>query len=205
MGELIKRMKVDVILSALVCAALGVVLLVWPAETLDIFCKILAVGLIVIGAVQLTGYFMNRSLHPFAAPLGVIVLLVGIWIFFRPESIVSLVPIVIGVMLCVHGVQDLRLALETKNNGYDRWWGMVIVALISLAFGVLCIVNAFGLVTLALQFIGVALIYDGISDLWVAFRAVQTAKAFRREAEEFRREASAVDVEYREVDDENEE
>ncbi len=56
--------------------------------------------------------------------------------------------------------------------------------------------------TLALQFIGVALIYDGISDLWVAFRAVQTAKAFRREAEEFRREASAVDVEYREVEDE---
>ncbi len=205
MGETIKRLKVNIILSALVCAALGVVLLVWPAQTLDIFCKILAVGLIVIGAVQLTGYFMNRSLHPFAAPLGVIVLLVGIWIFIRPESIVSLVPIVIGVMLCVHGVQDLRLALETKNNGYDRWWGMIIVAVISLAFGVLCIVNAFGLVTLALQFIGVALIYDGISDLWVAFRAVQTAKAFRREAEEFRREASAVDVEYREVEDEDEE
>lgn len=202
MGETIKRLKVNIILSALVCAALGVVLLVWPAQTLDIFCKILAVGLIVIGAVQLTGYFMNRSLHPFAAPLGVIVLLVGIWIFIRPESIVSLVPIVIGVMLCVHGIQDLRLALETKNNGYDRWWGMIIVAVISLAFGVLCIVNAFGLVTLALQFIGVALIYDGISDLWVAFRAVQTAKAFRREAEEFCREASAVDVEYREVEDE---
>ena len=202
MGETIKRLKVNMILSALVCAALGAVLLLWPAETLDIFCKLLAVGLIVIGAVQLTGYFMNRSLHPFAAPLGVIVLLVGIWIFIRPESIVSLVPIVIGVMLCVHGIQDLRLALETKNNGYDRWWGILIVAVISLAFGVLCIVNAFSLVTLALQFIGVALIYDGISDLWVAFRAVQTAKAFRREAEEFRREASAVDVEYREVEDE---
>ncbi len=202
MGETIKRLKVNMILSALVCAALGAVLLLWPAQTLDIFCKILAVGLIVIGAVQLTGYFMNRSLHPFAAPLGVIVLLVGIWIFIRPESIVSLVPIVIGVMLCVHGIQDVGLAVETKNNGYDRWWGILIVAVISLAFGVLCIVNAFGLVTLALQFIGVALIYDGISDLWVAFRAVQTAKAFRREAEEFRREASAVDVEYREVEDE---
>ncbi len=107
MGETIKRLKVNMILSALVCAALGAVLLLWPAQTLDIFCKILAVGLIVIGAVQLTGYFMNRSLHPFAAPLGVIVLLVGIWIFIRPESIVSLVPIVIGVMLCVHGIQDV--------------------------------------------------------------------------------------------------
>ncbi len=171
MGETIKRLKVNMILSALVCAALGAVLLLWPAQTLDIFCKILAVGLIGIGAVQLTGYFMNRSRHPFAA-------------------------------LCVHGIQDVGLAVETKNNGYDRWWGILIVAVISLAFGVLCIVNAFGLVTLALQFIGVALIYDGISDLWVAFRAVQTAKAFRREAEEFRREASAVDVEYREVEDE---
>lgn len=205
MGEMIKRLKVDVILSALMCVALGVVLLLWPAQTLDLFCKILAVGLMIIGAVQLTGYFMNRSLHPFAAPLGVIVILVGIWVFIKPESIASLVPIVIGVMLCVHGVQDMRLAFEAKNNGYDRWWGMIIVALISLVFGGLCIVKAFGLVTLALQFIGVALIYDGISDLWVAFRAVQIAKAFRREAEEFRREASAVDVEYREVEDTEEE
>lgn len=179
------------------CIVLGIVLLVWPSETIDVFCRVLAIGLVIMGVVDLGSYFMNRSIHPFAGVLGFIVILVGIWIFIQPESIVSLVPIVIGVILCVHGIQDLKLAIETKGNGYEKWWSMLIIAAISLVFGVLCIVNAFGMVKLALQFIGIALIYDGISDLWVANRAIRAAKAMKQEAE-------ALDVEYKEVKDEEE-
>ena len=182
MKETLKRIKADIIVSALLCIALGIVLLVWPAETIDVFCKILAVGLIIMGGVDIASYFMNRSIHPFAGALGLIVLLIGIWIFLRPESIVSLIPIVIGV----------KLAVETKRNGYGKWWSMLIIAAVSLVFGVLCIVNAFGMVKLALQFIGIALIYDGISDLWVANRAVHAAKMMKQEAE-------AVDVDYKEI------
>lgn len=195
MGETFKRIKADIILSALVCVALGVVLLIWPAKTIDIFCRILAVGLMVMGGVQIASYFSNRGIHPFAGGLGLIVLLVGVWIFIRPESIVSLIPIVIGVILCVHGIQDMRLAFETKGNGYENWWSMIIIAAISLMLGVLCIVNAFGVVKLALQFIGIALIYDGLSDLWIASRAIHAAKV-KREQEE------VLEVEYREVDEE---
>ena len=194
MKETLKRIKADIIVSALICVALGVVLLIWPAKTIDIFCKILAIGLIIMGVVDIVSYFMNKSIHPFAGALGLIVFLVGIWVFIKPESVVSLIPIVIGVILCVHGIQDMKLAIETKGNGYDKWWSMLIIAAISLVFGVLCIVNAFGMVKLALQLIGIALIYDGISDLWVANRAVRTAKAMQQEAE-------ALDVEYKEVDE----
>ena len=149
-------------------------------------------GLMVIGVMNLINYFANRSTHPFAGILGVIVLIVGVWVFVKPESIVSIVPIVIGVILCVHGIQDIKLALETKENGYGKWWSMLIIAAISLVFGVVCIINAFGVVTVALQIIGVGLIYDGISDLWVASRAIRAAKAMKQEAD-------ALDVEYKEV------
>lgn len=195
MGETFKRIKADIILSALVCVALGVVLLIWPAKTIDIFCRILAVGLMVMGGAQIASYFSNRGSHLFAGGLGLIVLLVGVWIFIRPESIVSLIPIVIGVILCVHGIQDMRLAFETKGNGYENWWSMIIIAAISLMLGVLCIVNAFGMVKLALQFIGIALIYDGLSDLWIASRAIHAAKVMREQEE-------VLEVEYREVDGE---
>lgn len=197
MKETLKRIKADIVASALLCVVLGVVLLIWPAETIGIFCKVLAIGLAIMGVIDIVSYFLNKSIHPFAGVLGLIVLLVGIWVFIRPESVVSLIPIVIGVILCAHGIQDMKLAAETKGNSYEKWWSLLIIAVISLVFGVLCIVNAFGMVKLALQFIGIALIYDGISDLWVANRAVRAAKAMRQEAE-------AVDVEYREVDDDKE-
>lgn len=194
MKETFKRIKADMILSAVLCAVMGIVIFVWPDKTIDVLCKILAVGLILIGVVNLISYFTNRSIHPFAGPLGLIVLLVGFWIFMKPESIVSLVPIVIGVLLVIHGVQDIKVAIESKDNGYERWWSMLIVGSVSLIFGVICIVNAFGLVKLALRFVGIALIYDGASDLWVVWKAVRMAKAAKEEAD-------ALDIEYKEADD----
>ena len=192
MKDTMKRIKADVILSAVLCTALGVILLIWPAQTIDVFCKVLAVGLIILGLIDIVSYFTNRSIHPFAGALGLIILLVGAWIFFRPESIVSIVPIVIGVILFVHGIQDLKLELETKESGYEKWWTMLFIAAICMILGIVCIINAFGMVKLALQFIGIALIYDGVSDLWVASRAIRAAR-------ERKREEDALDVEYKEV------
>ena len=193
MKDFFKRVKADAIMSAVLCIALGVVLIVWPGETIDIVCKVLAAGLIILGGVELFSYITNRNGYMFTGILGLIVLIIGVWIFLKPSSIVSLVPIVIGVILAVHGVQDVKMALESKNGGYDRWWIMLIIAIISIAFGVLCIVNAFGMVKLAMQFVGAALFYDGISDLWVVTKTVRTVK-------DMEQEAKAVDVDYKEID-----
>lgn len=197
MKELLQKIKADMILSALLCVTLGIVVFVWPEKTIDALCKVLAIGLIIMGIVNLCSYFMARLLHPFAGVLGLILLLVGIWIFSRPESVVSLVPIIIGVILAVHGIQDVKMAMEAKGHGYEKWWTMLLIALVSLALGILCIVNAFGLVKLATKIVGVALIYDGVSDLWVINRTVHSAKVAREEED-------ALNVEYREVVDETE-
>lgn len=194
MKEFFKRVKANMIFGALMCLLLGIVLLVWPKETIDIFCKVLALGLVIMGVVDLVSYFMNRTAQTFSGIVGLIVLLIGIWVFLKPERVEGLIPIVIGAILVIHAVQDIKLAIETKQNGYEKWWSMLIIAAISLVLGVISIVDAIGVVTLAMQFVGIALIYDGISDLWVVTKAVRTAKAMRQEAE-------ALDVEYKEVDE----
>lgn len=194
MRETLKRIKADIILSAVLCTGLGIMILVWPGEVIGVLCKALAVVLMVIGAVNLATFFRNRQRNAFSGVLGAIVVLVGLWIFFKPESVVSLIPIVIGVILMVHGIQDLKVAFEVKANGYGRWWSMMIIAAVSLVLGIVCVINAFGMVKLAMQFIGVALIYDGLSDLWVATKAVRTAKAMKAESD-------ALESEYKEVDD----
>ncbi len=195
MKEFFKRVKAGIVIGALLCVALGVVLLIWPKETIDMFCKALAVVLVVMGIVNLATYFIDRAERVFSGILGLIVLLVGVWIFIKPERVEGIIPIVIGAILAIHGIQDIKLAIETKRNGYENWWAILLVAAVSLALGGACIVNAIGLIVLAMQFIGVALIYDGISDLWVVAKVLQAAKAMSQEAE-------ALDVEYREVDEE---
>jgi uncharacterized membrane protein HdeD (DUF308 family) len=194
MKEKLKRVKLDLILSAVICVALGVVLLFWPAETIDIFCKVLAVGLIIMGGMQLLSYFADRLNNPFSGIIGAVILLVGLWVFLSPQSVVSLIPIVIGVVLVIHGIQDIKMALEAKSNGYGNWGVMMIIAIVGVALGALCIVNAFGLVTLATQIIGIALIYDGLTDLWIIFK---TLVAVHRAMQE----EQALESEYKEVEE----
>lgn len=180
-------------LSALFSIVMGVILVAWPETTLDIICKAIAIILIVMGAAELVSYFWNKITYSLSGILGLVVLLIGIWIFVKPQSVLSLIPIVIGVILAVHGVQDLKVAFDTKRNGYTKWWSMFLMAIISLALGIICIVNAFGMVTLTMQIIGIALVYDGISDIWIVYKASKVAK-------EMKEERDVLDVEYKEVD-----
>ncbi len=193
MKETLKRVKADVILSAILCLVLGVVLILWSAETIKILCRILAAGLAIIGVINIISYFRDKRMHMFSGVLGLIVLLIGVWLFLRPDSVASLIPIVIGVILAVHGIQDIKLAIETKRNGYEKWWSVLLMGIISLTLGVVCIVYAFGLISLALKLIGVALIYDGLSDLWIVSRVSKSAKQKKQEEE-------ALEAEYKEVE-----
>lgn len=195
MREFLKRVKASVILGALLCVALGVVLLIWPKETIDVFCKVLAIGLVAMGLTNLVTYFMDRAERVFSGILGLIVLLVGIWVFIKPDRVEGLIPIVIGAILAIHGIQDIKLAMETKRNGYENWWSILLIAAISLILGIVCIINAIGVIVLAMQFIGIALIYDGISDLWVVAKALQAERTMRQEEK-------ALEAEYKEVDEE---
>jgi|UniRef100_UPI003FF1555C conserved hypothetical protein len=193
MREIMKKFRADMMLSALFSIVMGVILVAWPETTLDIICKAIAIILIVMGAAELVSYFWNKITYSLSGILGLVVLLIGIWIFVKPQSVLSLIPIVIGVILAVHGVQDLKVAFDTKRNGYTKWWSMLLMAIISLALGIICIVNAFGMVTLTMQIIGIALVYDGISDIWIVYKASKVAK-------EMKEERDALDVEYKEVD-----
>ena len=163
--------------------ALGVVLFVWSDQTINAICMVLACGLVVMGAVNLARFFTDRVMNTFSGILGLVLVLVGVWLFARPSYIAVIVPIVIGVILAVHGMGDIRMAWETKQNGYEKWWSAMLLGIVSLAFGVICIVNAFGVVSLAMKFIGVALVYDGISDLWIVSRTAKAAKAMKQEAD----------------------
>lgn len=193
MREIMKKFRADMMLSALFSIVMGVILVAWPETTLDIICKAIAIILIVMGAAELVSYFWNKITYSLSGILGLVVLLIGIWIFVKPQSVLSLIPIVIGVILAVHGVQDLKVAFDTKRTGYTKWWSMLLMAIISLALGIICIVNAFGMVTLTMQIIGIALVYDGISDIWIVYKASKVAK-------EMKEERDALDVEYKEVD-----
>jgi len=78
---------------------------------------------------------------------------------------VSLIPMVIGVVLVVSGIQELSLAITAKNVDASKWGWMVAGAALTILFGILCICVAFNIVTIAMRLLGLFLIYDGVSSM----------------------------------------
>jgi len=192
MREFFKKLRIAAYVSAILTIALGGVLIAWPLEVTGLICRILGALLAVMGAVYIFGYFVEgRGILSITG--GLLFLLLGVWIFITPESIASLVPIVIGVVLLVHSLRDFQMASEAKQNGSDRWMMLFLLALLNCVFGVVCICDSFGVISVAVRILGIALVYDGLSDMIIIYHTVQ---AVRYAAEKI----EPIDVDAHEVD-----
>ncbi|MCR5715763.1 MAG: DUF308 domain-containing protein [Lachnospiraceae bacterium] len=177
MRDYFKRIKLNALISAIATLVLGIALLFWPATALTLLCRVIAIGLIIIGLSNMFTYVGARKTasSPYSGIIGIIALLIGIWMYTNPESVVSIIPIIIGVIMLFHGLRDIQYAFETRRNE-GSFFGSILAGIISCILGLLCISHAFGVVAFTLQIIGIFLIYDGISDLIVIYRTSKSLK-----------------------------
>lgn len=186
MKDTLKRVKMDAIISAAACITFGVVLILWPVRVTTIVCQTIAVIIAVLGAARVISHIMKAGeKHRLDLPLGLVLFVIGIWIFLKPQSIQSMLLIGIGVVLFVHGLEAFRYALEAKRGGYGPWWSLLMMALLGMGLGAACVFDCFGMISMTLTLVGVALVYDGISLLWVISRVQKTARAVKRGMQEF--------------------
>lgn len=193
MKEFMKQIRMDLITSSIICIIFGIVLIVRPIETVSLFCRVLAIIMIVVGGMFMFSYFLNWMSSGLSAAMGLIVLLIGVWIFINPGIIETLIPVVIGVILLCHGIQDVRMSWQMKEYGQDSWKFSMVLAVISVIFGVLCIIDAFMVVKAAMILLGIALIYNGVSNLLITTRTTKAEK-------EYRNKMDPVDVEFKDED-----
>ena len=205
MKELFQRIKLDVIIGAVCCIAFGIVLILWPTEVTTIACKMIAAVIAVLGLATLISYLLNtKEKHRINLPLGLVLLFIGIWIFLKPNSIQSMLLIGIGVVLFVHGFEDFKYALETRRYGYEFYWVILLMSVVGMGLGIACIVDSFGVISVALAFVGLALIYDGITDIWIVSRIAKTAKSVKQQVDEFHVVETEAEVITEDVTEESE-
>lgn len=196
MGSILKRLKTNVVISAVLCILLGIVLVVWPDMSMQIACAAIGVVLLVGGIVRLVQYFVVRDGSMYAQMnliMGIVLAVVGVWIVLKPDKVLAIIPIIIGIVIVLHGINNLQQAVSLCKEKYDKWWVALILGLLTIGFGVLLICRPFAALDTVVMLIGTFLIYDGLSDLWIVSRIYRTAKALKQEAE-------ALDVEAEEVE-----
>lgn len=196
MAEFLKGLKVNYTASALVCVVLGLVLLIWPGTTTQIVCMMLGIVLLVYGVIQILLYLISKERSIVLQGMmlfGIIVSVIGIWILVKPEMIIMAVPVIVGILIVLHGLHNIVQAIDLKKDGYEGWWIACLMGVLTTMLGGILIYNPFSVVEMIVRLIGIFLIYDGLSDMWIISRVFKVKKGKER----------IIDVEAVEMDGDN--
>ena len=168
MGTFVEGMKKNYFISAILTIALGAVLVIWPDWSGRILCYLLGAALILMGGIQLIVCIRAERIgfySKFSMLMNIILILLGVWVCIRPDTVLSLVPVIIGIVMLIHGCMDLQFTMDIKHAGSGKWWIALIFALVTLTLGVFLVMHPFLAFEITMLSIGIGLLYDGISDL----------------------------------------
>ena len=194
MSDFLKGLKANYTISAGLCTLLGLVLLIWPGTTMRIVCTLLGSMLLIYGLAQVVLYLINKErtmLSQGMMVFGIVLAVIGIWILTSPEMIIMAVPVIVGVLIVIHGVHNVGQAIALKKDGYDRWWLAFLFGALTVVLGGILVYNPFEVAETVVRFIGIFLIYDGVSDIWILSRVFKV----KRDKEKI------IDVDYVDVEE----
>ena len=160
------------VIELLILISAGFLLILHPGGSLHVAVRVLGFALLAYGGIAVVGSFLKSQEDRSIVKLivGALSAVGGIIVLVSPEFILSIFPIAAGLMIAVGGVRDLLTALEIKQEGFDGWKLALLLALITIAFGILIFANPFGTMETLAVILGVALIYDGVAGIFTVFR-----------------------------------
>ncbi|MGN0376185.1 MAG: HdeD family acid-resistance protein [Suilimivivens sp.] len=179
MANFFKNLKANYTLSAIICVIIGIVLIIWPGTSTQVVCMVLGGILLVYGIIQIILYLLARERTLYLQGmliLGIIFSVLGAWILLKPEGIIATVPIIIGIIIIIHGLHNAIQAVDLKKLGYENWWAALFFGILTIVLGAVLVYNPFGAVEIVVRVIGAFLVYDGLSDMWILSRLFKTKK-----------------------------
>lgn len=210
-------------LSSIAFILVGLALLLWPALSLRLVCGLFGLVILIKGISSIISYVRAevRTLFScFGWIFGAAATALGVFLLIKPETVVSVLPILVGLFVIFDGIMRIQSALELRNAGYRNWWSFLLLALLSAGLGILMLWNPFETVEVLVMAIGVILLVEGVLNLGGAMYASWMMKGLKKAAaqvaDEFDRmlddetayqephakQQTIIDVDYHSVDDE---
>ena len=168
-------------MSSALYIVLGIVALVIPGTMVKTMGYLIGILLIVGGAVSMICYLLREaSLNYYRNGFGygLVSIAVGILFLYKVEWIISLVPLILGILVVASGCRKLQNVIDMKRMGYGNWVYMLILAAVNVVLGAALIVNSLDAALFFLQLVGAGLIFSGVTDCITCFYLAKKAKGY---------------------------
>ncbi len=168
--SMIRVARTNKLIEAACLLALGVVLFIWSGTAIEVMCKTISAVIAIIGLVIVIAlFFERRNFYGTSVGLfgGVVLLVMGMYLFFTPELLAALIPTIIGLIILLTGLVDLSEAIHMAHGRPRSATAAVVIAALEIIAGVLFVIHPEFIENFIMKFMAVILILDGISDIWV--------------------------------------
>lgn len=182
-----KSVKKSFVLSSVVSILLGIVLLLYPGITSKLICYFVGAMILIHGVTDVVRYYKSKEAEFFFRYdliIGLILCGAGIFMLLQAEVVVMIIPLVLGIFIMVDGCVNIKRAFEMKNFGFRRWWAALVAAVLMAVLGAVMLWNPFEAAEVTIAFIGIVLLYEGISDLVIAFFMGMMRRKMKKALEE---------------------
>lgn len=140
MKDMLKRTAIISMLTSIVFAILGIVMITNPETTIAIVVSVLGITIIVIGLEKIISYLVlkeSKDFYNHELIYGIIAILFGILIMTQSNMFATIVKIIIGIWIAYAGLLKINFAFKLKNAKLKSWTVVMALSTISLLAGIL--------------------------------------------------------------------
>ena len=163
-------------LASILMIVAGIVCFCLPVDTtMSVFAYIVGAIVLVIGIVEIIGFFTTAGFVGGGAFLadGIITTILGIIMLSNENVVAGFLPFIFAMWFIYEGISELSMAIAAGRLRLPYWWVLLITSIFEIVFGMLAFFNPVGGAIYLTVLLGVFLLVHGISmlgDWCVAFR-----------------------------------
>lgn len=195
-----KELKKYSIITIIVTAVLGVLLIAKPDYMIAYTSLIIGSAIILSGVFALVNYLMKKG-SKLPLVMGIIAVISGVIICCAYRQIVSVIIFFMGIILLVGGILDLVNSIDVAKRHFHSWFFTVILSVASIVLGILSIVNPFDTQSKIVQLIGGGFVVFAILELATYIQVQIIAKKAAETEQILQDGVKATEVDFEEVDD----
>ncbi len=155
--------------NAFIYLLLGLLLLIFPIESVNIFGYLIASILMLGGIGYLIRLYKNKPNLTNGDIIYLIIsvasIAISISIFIDPTWIIRVLNVLAGALLIINGTMNLINILKFKDSRTRSWWIYLSFIILIIILGVLVIINPLGPIEIIFRIAGALLIIDTIITL----------------------------------------
>ena len=173
---IVRSAKIIHLCSAVIFLIAGILVAVVPElDDLSFGSTVVSIASIVIGIAGIYGYFSNdmyRLAFQSDFAFGIFNVILGVLLLLNPLRLPVLLPTAIAILTLLDGGNKSQIAIEGQRFGINKWYLVLLSALIEIAIGLVLIMLAYHALDVR-AWMGVAMGVVGATNFWTTMYTVR--------------------------------